>query len=425
METIQVPSSQPSQDQNDQEIVKETTKHGERGRILGLLLLAMLFGLVGGILSPYTQRVYDQQIKNRGESAEETKLREEKIRVVAEDNVVADLVEKNSAGVVSIIITKDVPRARSFFDSPFGGFPFFTIPEQVPQSEDNDRQIGSGSGFFISADGLIVTNKHVVADEAAKYTVLTRNKEEYTATVLARDPNNDIAILKVEGQNFPALTLGDSDRVRVGETAIAIGNPLGEFANSVSRGIVSGLQRSFDASGGFGESERLSGIIQTDAAINPGNSGGPLFNLSGEVIGVNVAIAQGAQSIGFALPINQVKNDIDQVKTSGKISVPYIGVRYVLVNEAIKENNNLTFDYGALILRGQTMSDLAVIPGSPADKAGLKENDIILEMNGAKISAENPLANEISKFKVGDEVTLKIWEKGKTKDVKIRLEERK
>lgn len=393
-------------------------------------ILVIIFGFIGGVLSPFVLRSFEKQLAFLGFETEEKNIEAPslvKTEIVAEDKFIADLVEKNAPGVVSIVITKNVPKMRSFFNDPFGDpFQFFSNPFSQPEEDsEKKQQIGSGSGFFVSSDGLIVTNKHVVSDERADYTVITNDGKEYPAKVLARDLNNDIAIMKIEGNDFPALTLGDSDTVRVGETALAIGNSLGEFANSVSRGIISGLKRNVSAGSGFGDTERLTNIIQTDAAINPGNSGGPLFNLSGEVIGVNVAMARGAENVGFALPINQVKRAVEQVRTGGKIIIPYIGVRYVLVNKEIQKQNNLDFDYGAIILRGQRMTDLAVIPGSPADKAGLMENDIILEINGEKINNDNSLADTISKHNVGDEITLKIWHKGETKEVKLKLEERK
>ena len=243
--------------------------------------------------------------------------------------------------------------------------------------------------------------------------------------MLARDPVQDIAILKIDGSGFPALDFGDSDGVRVGQTAVAIGNSLGEFSNTVSRGIISGLKRSLVAGSGRGGSERLSGIIQTDAAINPGNSGGPLLDLSGRVIGVNVAMAQGAQNIGFAIPVNGIKNALKEVKDTGKISAPFLGVRYVPVTADIQKANNLPFSYGALVLRGQNMTDLAVVPGSPADKAGIVENDIILEIDGMKLDDQNQLSDVIGMKHAGDTVTLKVWHKGATTDVKATLEERK
>lgn len=402
-----------------------------RKHLVLVLVMAAIFGFIGGILSPSVFRLYERRLGvSDGKQTDATSVA--RTDSVAEDATITDLVEKNASGVVSIIITKDIPKARSFFNNPFS--PFFFDPFgsqggsgiQGNGSGETERQkIGSGSGFFVSADGLVVTNKHVVSDEQAEYTIIAIGGQEYPAKVLARDPSNDIAVLKVEGSDFPALTLGDSDRIKVGQTVIAIGNPLGEFAGSVTRGIISGLKRNVSAGSGFGASERLTDIIQTDAAINPGNSGGPLFDLDGAVIGVNVAMAQGAENIGFALPINQVKRIAEQIRATGKISIPYIGVRYVLLDDTIQKANNLPYDYGALILRGQNMTDFAVIPGSPADKAGLMENDIILEINGEKIDAEHPLGNVIGKHSVGDEVTLKIWHKGEEKEVKVKLEERK
>lgn len=346
------------------------------------------------------------------------------MNTLVEENVVPDLVEQNLPGVVSIVISRDVPKVRSFYGSPFG-LPFFSPFGSQPESTETERKkVGSGSGFFVSSDGLIVTNKHVVSDERAEYTVILGDKSEHTATVLARDPSNDIAIIKIEGTNFPALRLGDSDRIRVGETIIVIGNPLGEFENSVSRGIVSGLKRNLNAGSGQGDSERLSDIIQVDAAINPGNSGGPLFNLSGEVIGVNVAMARGAENIGFSLPVNQVKRIVEQVRTTGKLSFPYLGVRSLTLNDELKQKTELPFNYGALVLRGDTLTDFAVVPGSPADKAGIVENDIILELNGEKVDENHGLIYYMGRYAVGETITLKVWHKGETKEVKVQLEER-
>lgn len=351
--------------------------------------------------------------------------------VAPEDEKIVSMVERSTPAVVSIVITKDVPKYRNFFRSPFGfSFPFFddqSLP-QSPQGEVNQtqkQQVGSGSGFLISADGYIVTNKHVVSDNSAEYTVILSDEKEYPATVLALAPNNDIAVIKIEGANLPFLRLGDSDTLRVGQTVIAIGNPLGEFANSVSRGIISGLKRSVTAGSGYGDTETLNNIIQTDAAINPGNSGGPLFNIEGEVIGINVAVAQGAENIGFALPVNSIKRVVEEVKTTGKLSTPYIGVRYVVLDKEVAQQYGLDVDHGALILRGERITDLAVVPGSPADKAGLVENDIILEIDGKKIDTENTLGSIIAEKRVGDEIILKVWHKGDIKEVKVRLEERK
>jgi S1-C subfamily serine protease len=254
--------------------------------------------------------------------------------------------------------------------------------------------------------------------------VITKDEKEYKATVLARHPVLDIAVIKIESEEaMPTLELGDSDNLKVGQSVVAIGNSLGEFSNSVSLGIVSGLQRNITASSGFGQSERLNNIIQTDAAINPGNSGGPLLDIQGKVVGVNVAVVSGAQSIGFALPVEQIKNIVNQVEEGGEFQVPFLGIRYVPIDEGIQESNNLPYDYGVLIIRGEKITDLAVVPGSPADKAGLVENDIVLEIEGEKITEDNPLAAAIAEYDIEEEIELKIWHKGEEKEVDVLLEE--
>ncbi len=294
-----------------------------------------------------------------------------KQQIMDEDSAVIDVVAKATPAVVSIIISKDMPKIQSFFSNPFD-FPNFFDPFGSPQDDSDNsggsgtekKQIGGGSGFLVSGDGIIVTNKHVVSDTTADYTVITNDGKEHVASVLAKDPINDVAVIKIEGSSYSTLNFGDSDSLKIGQTAIAIGNSLGEFSNTVSKGIISGLKRNLTAGGGFGETEQLRNIIQTDAAINPGNSGGPLLNINGDIIGINVAMAQGAQNIGFAIPSNQIKKIVDQVKTTGKISTPYFGVRYIPIDSVIQKDNNLPFDYGVLVLRGQKITDFAVIPGS-------------------------------------------------------------
>jgi len=353
------------------------------------------------------------------------------INVPDEESAVIKAVDKASPSVVSIIISKDVPKMQNFFSDPFGFDPFFdpfgsgNNNNQNNQGGTEKQEIGGGSGFIVSGDGLVATNKHVVSEQGASYTVMTNDEKKYDAKVLAIDPVNDVAILKIDAGNLPVLDLGDSASLKIGQTVIAIGNSLGEFRNTVSKGIISGLKRNVTAGSGLGESENLSEVIQTDAAINPGNSGGPLLDINGKVIGVNVAMAQGAQSVGFALPIDIIKKDIDSVKNKGKIVQPYIGVRYIPITKEIQKQNNLPFEYGALVLRGQQITDFAVAPGSPADKAGIVENDIILEMNDSKIDATHQLSDMIAKYSVGDTVTLKIWHKGEEKTVQVKLEERK
>lgn len=356
----------------------------------------------------------------------------DKQSVFTQQTFVVDAVKKTNPAVVSIIITKEVPKYETYVDpnqdyNPWGdifpGFPGFNFnTPQYRQNGTEKKEVGGGSGFFVSNDGLIVTNKHVVSEKNVEYTVFTNDGEKHDAKVIARDPILDIALIKIEGTDFPSLTLGDSDTLEVGQSVIAIGNALGEFRNTVSVGVVSGLARSITAGDNSGGSELLDHVIQTDAAINPGNSGGPLLDLSGHVIGVNVAIAEGSQSIGFALPVNSVRGAIESVKATGKIVRPYLGVRYVAINEEMKEKNNLTVDYGVLVKSGATASDLAVIPGSPADIAGIVENDIILEVDGVKLDEDASLASIIREKSIGQVVNLKILHKGAEKTVSVTLE---
>ncbi len=346
------------------------------------------------------------------------------------ENAIIDAVEQTTPAVVSIVITKDVPIVENCPYNPFGNLPpefrqFFGGNMQFyapcPDSGRSEKQeVGGGTGFIVSPDGLIVTNKHVVLDTNADYTVFTEDGTKYRATVVSRDPSQDIAVLKIDAENLPTVTLGDSDTVKLGQTAIAIGNALGEFQNSVSVGVVSGLARNITAGGGT-FTENISGVIQTDAAINAGNSGGPLLNLKGEVIGMNTAMAEGAQSIGFALPVNLVKRDVESVKATGEIKAPFLGVRYRTIDESVKEEEHLSVSYGALV-RGSG-SGPAVVPDSAADKAGLRAEDIILTVDGTKVTTDEPLARLIGEHAVGDTVTLKVLRDGKTVTLRATLEE--
>lgn len=340
------------------------------------------------------------------------------------EEAVVNAVERAADSVVSIVISKDLPIIESCDFDPFGGGlfddPFFRF--RVPCERGTEhREVGGGSGFIISQDGLIVTNKHVVFDEKAEYTVLTNEGKKYPAEVLARDPVQDIAIIKISAAGLKAARLGDSGKIKLGQTAIAIGNALGEFRNTVSVGAVSGLARSITASGA-GFSERLDDLIQTDAAINQGNSGGPLLNILGEVIGVNTAVASGAQNIGFAIPINAVKRDIDSVQATGEITAPFLGVRYILLTPEIAKAQGLPVEYGALV-RGSEEGP-GVLSGSPAEKAGLMAEDIILEVNGKKLSDGVSLGSEIQKYGVGESVSLKVLRGKDRLVIPVRLEKR-
>ncbi|MEK7085213.1 MAG: trypsin-like peptidase domain-containing protein [Patescibacteria group bacterium] len=347
-----------------------------------------------------------------------------------QESLVIKLVEGATPAVVSVVAAKDVPVVEQYYINPFEGDDFFgqflppdfLIP-QYRQKGTARRQISAASGFFVSGDGFVVTNKHVVEDLGADYTVITNSGKRFPAKVLARDPVQDIAILKVEGAGFSYIPLGNSDTLKVGQTAVAIGNALGEFQNTVSVGVISGLSRTIIASGSTRGRERLSQVIQTDAAINPGNSGGPLLGLDGRAIGINTATAAGAENIGFALPINAVKKATQDVKATGRILYPYIGIRYVVINPAVKESQKLSVDYGALLR--SSGGESALVAGSPAEKAGLKESDIILEIDGVRVSQDNTPGDLISRKRIGDTIKMKVLRGASELELKAILEERK
>ncbi len=400
------------------------------GTVLALGIFGPLLGLGEGSSAPFFINK-PQLLQKITETVTERETAE---RILRQDELVVGVVAEASPAVVSIIATKDVPVIEQFYTSPFGNDPFFqqffgddTFGFQIPQFRQKGttkQEVSSGTGFIVSAEGLVITNRHVVEDTAAEYTALFNDGSKRAAKVMARDPLQDLAVLKLEGGgSFPALRLGSSADVKIGQTVIAIGNALGEFRNTVSVGVVSGLQRSVVAGGALSGPETLQELVQTDAAINPGNSGGPLINLRGEVIGVNVAIASGAQNIGFAIPVDKAKYDLASVAASGKIVYPFLGVRYIAITKSIAEAEKLPREYGAL-LKGSE-SDPAVASGSPAAAAGLKAGDIILEINGTRIDADQSLGSVIQRLHVGDEITLKVFRDGAEFEVKAKLAERK
>ena len=344
---------------------------------------------------------------------------------------VIDAVKKASPAVVSITISENVPIVEQCPYNPFQDLPqefqqlFGDSSTTVPCNTGKTQlqEVGGGSGFIISSDGMILTNKHVVSDASASYTVITADGKKYPAQVLARDPSQDFAVVKINAMNLPTVTLGDSDGLELGQTAIAIGNALGQFSNTVSVGVVSGLERTVTASDeADGQQETIQGVIQTDAAINPGNSGGPLLNLQGEVIGINTAIASDAQSIGFAIPINRAKRDITSVKSTGQIDAPFLGVRYLVITSDLAKSQNLPVSEGALV-RGSGDGP-AVTPNSPAAQAGIQAEDIIEKVNDQTIDSDHVLSDVIAQHGVGETVMLTINRDGKDITLQATLAKR-
>lgn len=412
--------------------------------ILLVLLVSFVTALVTGIVSvtlvtqapqPITQTI--QRVIEKTVEAAQKPLKPDAVAqlenaALARDVLVGDIVTRVSPAVVSVVATKDVPVVEQYYTNPGPQDDFFRqfFPDvQVPQLRRKGTEkldVSSGTGFFASEDGLLITNRHVVEDTEAEYSIIMNDGSKLDAQVLARDPIHDVAVLKPKTsvpRKYSFINLGNSDTLKIGYTAIAIGNALGEFQNTVSVGVISGLRRTITAEGGLSGPEELSEVIQTDAAINPGNSGGPLLNLKGEVVGLNTAIAQGAENISFSIPINQIKKSLSDVQKSGKIIYPFLGVRYVVITPELKDEKKLPVGSGALLVAGPN-GEPAVSQGGPATKAGLEEGDIIVEFDGKQIMPENTLSKLIQRKQVGDKVALKFLRDGKEMTVEIVLEER-
>lgn len=409
-----------------------TSKHSQI--ILIVLISFLVGGLSGGIMGAIGNAYLANVIGGSGMGKGGLTLQKN----IQENSAVIDVVKKVKPAVVSISVIKDISKysnnglnsLNNLFELnlPFGQNYIIPNQGQTSQPEDkkeNKQTVGGGTGFIVSSEGLILTNQHVVSDTEAEYTVTTNDGTEYPAKVLAKDTINDLALIKIDAKNLPTINLGDSDKIEIGQSVIAIGNALGEFNNTVTTGVVSGIGRTVYAGTGIGGSEVIQEAIQTDAAINPGNSGGPLLNLDGEVIGINTAVSQEGQSVGFAIPINIAKKDIISVEEHGKIIRPWLGLRYTLINKNIAEQNKLDKDYGAYVIKGSNQNEPAIVSGSPAEKAGLKEGDIILEFNGKKITEDSDLAKEIMKYSPGDEVEIKYYRDKQEKTVKLKLDEYK
>ncbi len=325
-------------------------------------------------------------------------------KIVTEESVVTEVVKRVGPSVVTVSAV--APKRQVIQFSPFGG-----ISRGIQGGTSQDI----GSGFVVSGDGLIVTNKHVVADTSLTYKVSTADGKTYDAKQISRDPSNDIAIIKIEASGLRPVALGDSSNLQVGQFVIAIGTALGEFRNTVTTGVISGLGRGINAGDNFqGYVERLDNVIQTDAAINPGNSGGPLLNSLGQVIGINVAVASGAQNIAFSIPIDTVKDALNQFKQTGKFPAKaFLGVEYQMLTQQSALLNNVP--QGAYVVN--------IVSGSPADKAGIEDGDIIFKVDGNSLTETDSLSKIIAGKKVGDTLSLDIWRDGNQASIKVTLSE--
>lgn len=377
-----------------------------------IITISVLVGLIAGAFSGTVTSLAVSQYVQPAEASENQQVVEQ--RTVVENSSTIEVVQAAKESVVSIVITKEYQSNPNY--QYYGNI--FGYPEGFEESTETtteEVQVGEGSGIIISEDGLVLTNRHVVDTADADYTVILDDGRSYTATVLDRDNLTDLAVMQIQdAENLVALPLGDSDDVLEGQSVIAIGNALGQYQNTVTKGVVSGLARNL---GG-----EYSGLIQTDAAINQGNSGGALLNLDGEVVGVNTAVDRSGEAVGFAIPINVAKTAINSVKENGRIVRPALGIYYIPVDAEIAELNELDYEYGAYI-QDRPAPDSGVIEGSAADLAGLQEGDIILEVEGVRVDAKNPLPQLIQGYEVGDTVELLVYSDDEEIEVEVTLAE--
>jgi serine protease Do len=387
------------------------TKHATKFSAV-ILLLLFVFGL------RYFENPFDSTIESStpanlafleapASKSDTTKAADKPLRSLRDfSNAMVDIAENANPTVVTVF-TERTLRVRSF--DPFADFFGF---RQGQQRQQEYRQAGQGSGVIVSQDGYILTNNHVIA-EADTVNVRMMNNKVYPATVVGADPNTDIAILKIEGANFPAIRLGDSDDLRVGEWILAIGSPLDEnLAHTVTMGIVSAKGRS-----GVGLLD-YEDFIQTDAAINPGNSGGALINLDGDLVGINTAIASrsgGFQGIGFAIPINLARNIMRSIIETGKVTRSYVGITMQNIDANIARAFDLNTPEGVLIA--------SVADDSPADEAGLREGDVIIEADGRKMANMAQFRGYVASTAPGDEIKLRVLRESDAINVTVTVDE--
>jgi Do/DeqQ family serine protease len=320
---------------------------------------------------------------------------------IQDPNFISNVVENVGSAVVRIDSSRTVTRqVPEIFNNPmfrdfFGG--------NIPESPQQRVERGTGSGFIISRNGEILTNAHVVAD-ADTVNVTLKDGRSFAGKVMGTDPVTDVAVVKIQADNLPTLTLGDSNQLKPGEWAIAIGNPLG-LDNTVTTGIISATGRS---SSQVGVPDKRVQFIQTDAAINPGNSGGPLLNASGQVIGMNTAIIQGAQGLGFAIPINTAKQIAEQLIATGKAEHPYLGIEMITLTPELKENINSNPNAGLNVDEDNGILIARVMPNSPAFKAGLRAGDVIHNINGKPVKDAEDVQKAVEGTRVGGNIQIEL-----------------
>ncbi len=386
--------------------------------VIGISIGALIGAMSGSVMSLLLFSQFSQpgDISNRLSSTFKPEINSKIVELIEEESATIAVVDSVAPAVVSIVVKKD--RDELEYERRYGFSPYYISSGQ----DDQLVEVGSGTGFFVSDDGLVLTNRHVVDEENAQFFIVTDEGEELEAELIDVDPFQDIAVLQVDGGDFPVATIGDSDGIRIGQTVIAIGNSLSEYSNTVTKGVVSGMNRRVTA-GSAVNSEVIEQAIQTDAAINPGNSGGPLINLLGEVIGINTAVSFEGESIAFAIPINDAKRVVSDVREFGRVVRPWLGVRYVLAAPESEDGSETEYKIGAMIVSGSDETEVAVFEGSPADEAGLREGDVIVAVDGEKLRQDHTLAESISKHRPGDVLSISILRENEVTIFKITLSE--
>lgn len=357
-----------------------------------VLGIAFVAGLIGGIFGNFVD------LKNiDGRLVEE--------HAYIEDSKIIDAIDEVMPAVVSVVSTTEFSAG---------------VLKNV-----NPEDVYGGTGFIVDSGGLILTNKHVVADKSVEYKAVLNDGTQYPLEILSEDPIDDISVLKIVSDtalDLPVVEFGDSDDLKIGQRVIAIGNALAVYGNTVTSGIISAKGRDVLAYNDFGDAvQNMSGLIQTDAAINLGNSGGPLINLDGQVIGMNAALAESANNIGFAIPINDIKPVLESIKKNGKIIRPVLGVNFLMLDKVQAGQFDASLGSGALLIDGEGSKRYAVAPNSAAMKAGLREMDIILSVDDVEVNMDKPLHKIIRTYNPGDTITLNVWRDGKVIEIEVVL----
>jgi len=385
-------------DKKEEVATEIPVKPQKNRKLIWIIVVSIVILIAAGAGAGFELGKLFNQVKNGDVASHQTTANDGNKIVTEQEGDIAGVVEKVGPSVVSIVTTE--------------------AGAQLYGSGEIAEQEGAGTGIIVSSDGYILTNKHVISDAKAMKVILSDGTTHENVKLVGTDPLNDVAFLKVDGvTNLPAAQLGDSSSVRIGQQVVAIGNSLGQYQNTVTSGIISGIGRPISAQTGD-TIENLTDLLQTDAAINLGNSGGPLLNLSGQVIGINTAIVQDAQGIGFAIPINTTKGIMKGVLAGKGVSRAYLGVNFVTITADVAKYYNLGVKQGAYV---HSERGTAVQSGSPADKAGIKDGDIITKVGGVAVGTGGSVSSLVAEYVPGDTIEVTVLRGGQTITLQVTL----